>query len=79
MRVVAALERHTAAGRLSLDEFSERAARAHAAATCHELALVTGDLPAEQSSAAQSKQLLVAFGLAVLALVVLALILAVAR
>jgi hypothetical protein len=79
MRVVAALERHTAAGRLSLDEFSDRVARAHAAATRHELTLVTSDLPAEPPSAAQSRQLLVAFGLAMLTLVVLALILAVAR
>jgi hypothetical protein len=79
MRVVAELERHTAAGRLSLDEFSERVSRALAAATRHDLALVTSDLPAEPASAAQSRQLLVAFGLAMLTLAVLALVIAVAR
>jgi hypothetical protein len=41
MRVVAALERHTAAGRLTLDEFSDRVSRALAAGTRHELAAVT--------------------------------------
>jgi hypothetical protein len=79
MRVVAALERHTAAGRLSLDEFSDRVTRALAAATRQDLALVTSDLPAEPASTAQSRQLLVAFGLAMLTLGVLALILVLAR
>jgi hypothetical protein len=78
-RVVAALERHTAAGRLSLDEFSDRVARALEAATRHDLAQVTSDLPVEPASAAQSRQLLVAFLLAMLTLGVLALIIVLAR
>jgi hypothetical protein len=78
-RVVAALERHTAAGRLSLDEFSDRVARALEAVTRHDLALVTSDLPVEPASAAQSRQLLVAFLLAMLTLGVLALIIVLAR
>ncbi|MGC9670382.1 DUF1707 SHOCT-like domain-containing protein [Planosporangium sp. 12N6] len=79
MRVVAALERHTAAGRLSLDEFSDRVARALAAATRHDLALVTSDLPAEPDPAARSGQLLVAFGLAMATLAVLGLVITLAR
>ena len=46
-RVVAALERHTTAGRLSLDEFSERVSLVYAAATQSDLARLTADLPAE--------------------------------
>lgn len=46
-RVVAALQRHTAAGRLTLDEFAERVGTACGARTLAELAVVTGDLPAE--------------------------------
>ena len=46
-RVVAALQRHTAAGRLTLDEFAERVDAACGARTLDELAVVTRDLPAE--------------------------------
>ena len=74
MRVVADLERHTAAGRLTLDEFSERVAKALAAPTHAELTAVTSDLPAQQP--AVSRQLLVAFLLAMGTLVVLMAILA---
>lgn len=42
---VAALREHTAAGRLTLEEFSERAERAYAARTFDELAAVGRDLP----------------------------------
>ncbi|GII21858.1 DUF1707 SHOCT-like domain-containing protein [Planosporangium mesophilum] len=77
MRVVAALERHTAAGRLSLDEFSDRVGRALAAATRHDLARVTSDLPAEPAS--QSRQLLLAFLLAMLTMAGLALVLVLGR
>jgi hypothetical protein len=77
MLVVAALERHTAAGRLSLDEFSDRVTRALGAATHRDLAAVTDDLPAEPT--AVSRQLLVAFLLAMLTLAVLFVILALAR
>jgi hypothetical protein len=79
MRVVADLERHTAAGRLSLDEFSDRVARALAAATRADLAAVTSDLPVEPAERAVSHELLVAFLFAMLTLAVLAGILAVAK
>jgi hypothetical protein len=46
-RVVLALERHTAAGRLTLDEYADRVDRALAARTRGQLAEVTADLPAE--------------------------------
>jgi DUF1707 SHOCT-like domain len=82
-RVVGALQRHTAAGRLSLDEFAERAGWAYAAATLADLAAVTRDLPAEVTpapgTAPQHRQLLVAFLLAAAALMVLGVLLAVAR
>jgi hypothetical protein len=78
-RVVVALQRHTAAGRLTLDEFGQRSARAFAAVTRGELAAVTSDLPAEPSVASQHRQLAVAFVLALVTLVVLGIVLAVAR
>lgn len=72
-RAVAALERHTAAGRLSLDEFAERVDRVLVARTHAELALITRDLPAESTvdQAASGRQLAVAFLLALLALAVI--------
>lgn len=79
MRVVAALERHTAAGRLTLDEFSDRVGRALAAATHRDLAAVTSDLPTEPAPGSVSRQLLIAFMVAMLTLAVLAVVLAVAR
>jgi ferric-dicitrate binding protein FerR (iron transport regulator) len=45
--VVQALHEHTAAGRLSLDEFTDRVDAAHRATTHGELAAITADLPAE--------------------------------
>jgi len=45
--VVAVLGRHASAGRLTLEEFSERAAAAYGARTVAELAGLTRDLPAE--------------------------------
>ncbi|MGW0216480.1 DUF1707 SHOCT-like domain-containing protein [Micromonospora chokoriensis] len=45
-RVVAELHRHTAAGRLTLDEFSERAGAVWTARTLGDLAALTRDLPA---------------------------------
>jgi hypothetical protein len=79
-RVVDALERHTAAGRLNLDEYTERVSRVWAAATHGDLAEVTRDLPpAEPVAAIASRQLLVAFALALVTLAVLALILTLAR
>lgn len=41
------LQRHTAAGRLTLDEFTERADAACRATTYGDLAAVTADLPTE--------------------------------
>jgi hypothetical protein len=45
-RVIADLQRHTEAGRLSLDEFSDRVGAVYSARTLGELATVTRDLPA---------------------------------
>ena len=44
-RVLRALERHTAAGRLSLDEFDKRSTAALVALTLEDLAGLTADLP----------------------------------
>ena len=44
-RVLAELQRHTSAGRLSMDEFSERAAAVYGSRTMGELAALTADLP----------------------------------
>ncbi len=85
--VVRALERHTAAGRLSLDEYAERVDQALAARTTAQLAEVTSDLPDDRAGAEepatgrpeQSRALLVAFLLALLALVVIGTLLSVAR
>ena len=43
--VLRALERHTASGRLSLDEFDQRSTAALAAVSLDDLAALTGDLP----------------------------------
>jgi hypothetical protein len=84
-RVVAELERHTAAGRLNLDEFDERVARALAALTRGDLAAVTHDLPPEPPAPspdphhAGARQLAAAFLLATFTLIVLAILLAALR
>ncbi|MFC8849317.1 MULTISPECIES: DUF1707 domain-containing protein [unclassified Micromonospora] len=92
-RVVADLQRHTSAGRLTLDEFSERVGEAWAARTLGDLALVTRDLPVEPvlppspaapSSASSSpahgrRDLLVVFAVAVATLLLLGLLMAVTR
>ncbi|MFG1871476.1 DUF1707 SHOCT-like domain-containing protein [Micromonospora arborensis] len=44
-RVVAELHRHTTAGRLTLDEFSDRAGAVWTARTLGDLAALTRDLP----------------------------------
>lgn len=69
-QVVAALERHTAAGRLSLDEFVERVDRALASVTHADLASVVADLPAEPRD--NGRQLALAFAAALVAVLVLA-------
>ena len=43
--ILQALERHTAEGRLSLDEFEQRSTAALAAVTLDDLAALTADLP----------------------------------
>ncbi|MEU0465438.1 DUF1707 domain-containing protein [Amycolatopsis sp. NPDC006131] len=45
-RTVATLQQHVGTGRLTLDEFSERAAAAYRARTLGDLATLTRDLPA---------------------------------
>jgi Domain of unknown function (DUF1707) len=72
-QVVEALHRHTATGRLSLDEFTERVDAAHRASTYGELAAVTADLPAEAATrrAGAGGPLLVAGVVAVLVLALL--------
>lgn len=82
-RVVAELERHTAVGRLSLAEFTERAGRAYAAATHGDLATLTHDLPALPPPSPvpnrDQRSLLVALALALLTIAALALALALLR
>ncbi|HET6211590.1 MAG TPA: DUF1707 domain-containing protein [Micromonosporaceae bacterium] len=80
-RIIAALQRHTAAGRLSLEEFSDRVGDVYAARTLGELAGVLHDLPAERAAPAEStgdggRHLALAFAVAILALVVLGVLLA---
>jgi hypothetical protein len=76
-RTVAALERHTGAGRLTLDEFAERARAAHDARTLDELAAVVHDLPAEPApagaapAAAPRRDLLLLFAIAAITLLLL--------
>ncbi len=82
-RVTAALQRHTAAGRLTLDEYAERVDRALTARTHAELADVTRDLPAEPPApvpdGSGGHQLGVAFLLSLLALAVLAVLVVIGR
>lgn len=76
-RIIAELERHTAAGRLTLDEFSDRVGLVYNAATHADLARVTHDLPATVSAApapmTEQRHLLFAFLLAAVTIVLLAL------
>jgi uncharacterized protein DUF1707 len=77
-RVVTALERHVAAGRLNLDEYAHRVDRALAATTLGELLAITGDLPREETGR-PDRQLALAFLIAVIALAVIGVFLALAR
>jgi hypothetical protein len=72
-RLVAALQAHTAAGRLSLDEYSERVDQVFLARTHGELAAIVQDLPAESivDHATSGRQLLIAFLVALLTLAVI--------
>lgn len=83
-RVIAALQRHTEAGRLDLDEFAERVGAAHAARTLGELAAITGDLPAEPlavptAGAGHRRELFAVFGIAAATLLLLVIFMAVTR
>lgn len=51
-RTITELQRHTAAGRLSMDEFSERAAAVYRSRTVGELDGLIEDLPLEPDSGA---------------------------
>ncbi|GAA0500928.1 hypothetical protein Ade02nite_27140 [Paractinoplanes deccanensis] len=74
-RTVAALERHAGAGRLTLDEFAERARAAHSARTLDDLAAVVHDLPAEPTAGAiaedSGRGLYLLFAIAAMTLVLL--------
>ena len=83
-RIIAALERHTSEGRLSLDEFSERVGLAYAATTHGDLARLTRDLPVEDATRATlpptpQRQLLAALFLAALTIALLAVVFATLR
>jgi hypothetical protein len=71
-----ALERHTAVGRLSLDEFDQRSTAALAAVTLDDLAALTADLPklADEPSrpaASHARHLVLLFVIAFVTLAVL--------
>jgi hypothetical protein len=74
-RVVAALEEHTGAGRLTLDEFAERVGVVAGARTLGELAAVISDLPGNPVTAEaepqQHRDLLWIFAVATVALILL--------
>lgn len=85
-RVVAALHQHTAAGRLTLDEFSDRAGAVWTARTLGDLAALTRDLPALPDPAVGvgrvergRQELLMVFAAAALTLLLLGGLLAVTR
>jgi len=76
--VLQTLERHVAAGRLTLDEFDQRSSAALAAVTLDDLAVLTADLPklpaepARQVEAAgHARHLVLLFVIAFVALAVL--------
>lgn len=69
-RTLAALREHTAAGRLTLDEFAERASTVYAARTLSELAGTTVDLP-EAEQPVDPRHLVVTFAIAIAVVAVL--------
>jgi len=75
-RVVAALERHAGAGRLTLDEFADRVDRVVGARTMADLAAVTQDLPGDAGHPPR-RDLLLVFAIAIATLLVLGLYMAV--
>jgi Domain of unknown function (DUF1707) len=81
-RVVSELERHTADGRLTLDEFSERVGRVYGAATHADLASITHDLPAAPPRipvVADPRPLLLAFVIAAVTIAVLGMVFAILK
>ncbi|WP_433300725.1 DUF1707 SHOCT-like domain-containing protein [Actinoplanes sp. CA-030573] len=78
-RTVTALERHTGAGRLTLDEFAERAQLAHDARTLDDLNAVVSDLPVLPDADGPRRDLLVLFAVAALTLLILGVFIAVTR
>ena len=85
-QVVAALHQHTAAGRLTLDEFSDRAGAVWTARTLGDLAALTRDLPALPNPVVDSgpvghgrRELLMVFAAAALTLLLLGGLLAATR
>jgi hypothetical protein len=77
-RTLSSLREHTAAGRLTLDEFSDRAAAVYAARTLQELAHATADLPPAEPKP-DTRALLITFAVALAVVVVFALLYALAR
>jgi hypothetical protein len=79
-QVIDLLQRHTAAGRLTLDEFSDRVGVVYSARTLGDLVAVTRDLPAEaaadEPAHQQRRELLVVFAVAAVTLVLLIFIMA---
>jgi len=82
-RVVTALERHVAAGRLTLDEYAQRVSGVLAAVTHGELAALTRDLPRDDDTGpepgSQRGQLMLLFLLAGMTLLVLTVVFALAH
>jgi hypothetical protein len=76
-RVITALQRHTEAGRLTLDEFSDRVGTVYAAKTLDDLRVAVVDLPvlapavppvpAASPAVSNERQLLLTFMFAVIA------------
>jgi hypothetical protein len=83
-RVIGILQRHTEAGRLTLEEFSDRVGTVYAARTFEDLRAAVVDLPALPPKApaplpappAHDRQLLLTFALAIAAVVIIAVIFA---
>jgi hypothetical protein len=83
-RVIEDLQRHTAAGRLSLDEFSDRVVAVYSARTLADLAAVNRDLPAVPAPPPAAddrgrRDLLLLFTVAAVTLVLLGVLMAITR
>ncbi|GIF72938.1 DUF1707 SHOCT-like domain-containing protein [Asanoa siamensis] len=79
-RVVELLQEHTAVGRLTLEEFTDRVDNAYSARTLRDLAVVTSDLPPlPEKPGRVHRDLLVIFAIAAVTLLLLGLYMAVTR